>query len=183
MIMKRKFRWTCEWHTKDEQLIAPASFVKVSARPNLIIEETELFNGDEKYWIPGKATWESVNISYYDIDDEGRALFIYWMEQSSKQFYENNEMDAFKAVATLKMYDGCGVEIETWSLQDAFVKSIEYGSYSKDCDDNYTSIDVEIAYNSVKYENHSAKKPKSYPTFGWADADAGAFGWAAPPEL
>src|SRR6516162_10161528 len=73
VIFKRKFRWTFSIQTACNNYTVPASIVKLAARPNLTIEETEINYLHGKMWIPGKGAWETITVTYYDIAGLGNA--------------------------------------------------------------------------------------------------------------
>lgn len=103
-------------------------FVKINKRPMVDIEEVEikLQNGG-KMWIPGKATWDDLHIKAYD--------------------FEKEEIDKLTSAKTgiLRLFDGCGVLLETWTMDLVFKSStlIDYA----------TEDDFEIAFavNSANY--------------------------------
>lgn len=162
MVIKRKFRWTLEWEdAKSYKLIAPESFVRVTARPNMTFEETEILHGSSKHWIPGKSGWEEMTVTYLDTThDEGGALFLYWVAQQ----YQRGSSQPVKidpALATLRLYDGCGCLMETWLLENAIVTGIRFG------DLEYTNYDDKIAeatirYSRVYYENNTPPHPLTH---------------------
>ena len=51
----------------NESNVIPEHFVKVASRPNLSIEETEVNHLNGKMWIPGKASWETITVTYLDV--------------------------------------------------------------------------------------------------------------------
>jgi len=77
LIFKRKFRFTFEVQgiCGDSSRSVPPHFVKVAARPNLSIEETEINFLNAKTWIPGKAAWETINVTYIDAIDPTNVSF------------------------------------------------------------------------------------------------------------
>ena len=67
IIHKRKFRWTFEVLREPAGRNVSAAFVKVAARPNLTVEETEIHFLNAKRYLPGKGTWETITVTYYDV--------------------------------------------------------------------------------------------------------------------
>ena len=65
VVFKRKFRWQFSIQTNTG--LVPPSVVKVAARPSLTIEETEINYLNAKMWIPGKGSWETITVTYYDV--------------------------------------------------------------------------------------------------------------------
>lgn len=69
-VFKRKNRWTLEITSATgscAQWQIPPYFVKLAARPNVSFEETEINWLNDKMWIPGKATWEAITVTFLDV--------------------------------------------------------------------------------------------------------------------
>lgn len=69
-LLKRKFRFLfgiqyCTGTASNQKSVG-ASFVKTASRPDITIEDTELNFLNEVTWIPGKAKWETITVTYYD---------------------------------------------------------------------------------------------------------------------
>lgn len=161
---KRKFRWSLEWITPTGDLIIPASFVKVSARPNLLTEEIPISNSfnSQQYWIPGKSSWETMTATYFDVNnDEGGALMTYWLAKQYQR--ESNEpLKIEPACAVLNLYDGTAFLLETWELDGAMVTGYNFGELDYSTDDQQ-QLEVTIRYSSVHYTAHT-------PTFSPSQA-------------
>lgn len=74
VVFKRKYRWMFSIQTdcsNESSGIIPAHFVKLASRPNLTIEETEINFLHGKMWIPGKGSWETITVTYYDLGGQG----------------------------------------------------------------------------------------------------------------
>jgi len=72
LVFKRKFRWTiaiqyCPDGIGGYHHMVAEEFVKVGARPQLDIEETEINYLHGKFWIPGKVTFQTMTVTYYDV--------------------------------------------------------------------------------------------------------------------
>jgi len=164
IIHKRKFRWTfavdgpCDIKVKE-------SFVKLASRPNLSIEETEINYLNGKTWIPGKGTWETITITYYDVAGENIGLWS-WLA-SVYDFASDNAPVALKqatarqdysGTCTLTMYDGCGVPIESWTLSDAWPQAMNFGDLDYSSSEEAT-IEVTLRYAQVQYKNFCGQDP------------------------
>jgi len=69
VVFKRKFRWTFEIQgfCNNQKNVVPEYFIKSASRPNLEIEETEINHLNAKMWIPGKASWQTITVTYMDV--------------------------------------------------------------------------------------------------------------------
>ena len=59
----RKYRWSLTGLDKDGNIVMSEIFVKVTKRPTLKVEETEINFLSKKNWIPGKVCWESMYVT------------------------------------------------------------------------------------------------------------------------
>jgi hypothetical protein len=137
--IKRKFRWSLTGLDKDDNIVIPEIFVKVTKRPTLQIEETEINYLSKKTWIPGKAEWESMYVTIWDIDTEKWEAFP----------LEN--IDSL----LLKLWDGCGSLLETWELSGSEMNPLKMTVSASPTtvayDLDQTTIEARIEYFNVKY--------------------------------
>ena len=133
---KRKYRWTVEANFPSGHW--EETFVKVSARPNLKIEEIEIVNeAGEKFFVPGKQEWEDITFSYFDIPGEKSTLIC----NACKAGDSGN--------IKLRLYDGCGQLLEIWEFSDAIAKDVLF-------------MDPEFIEVTVKYANVRYTPQKNY---------------------
>jgi hypothetical protein len=161
LVFKRKFRYTLELQDicagSGQPQSVPKHYVKVAARPNLSVEETEVNFLNAKTWIPGKASWESITVTYIDVATQDNLPLFNWLA-SVYNFTDpvNLPMGAnrndYACTAVLKLWDGCGNLMETWELKDVWPTSIDFGdldySSSEEC-----TIQLTLRYSDVKYTN------------------------------
>lgn len=161
LVFKRKFRWTFKVEdvcsSDERQTSVPDSFVKLAARPNLTIEETEINRLNAKGWIPGKASWETITVTYYDVADRDNLALWTWLA-SVYDFTDpinlkmGSRRNDYAAKGVLKLYDGCGTAIEQWTLEDLWPQAINFGEldYSSSEESN---IELTLRYSQVKYKS------------------------------
>lgn len=157
LVFKRKFRYTLELFDICGSQSVPKHYVKTAGRPNLSVEETEVNFLNAKTWIPGKASWESLTVTYIDVATADVAPLFNWLA-SVYNFTDpiNLEMGAVRAdyscTAILKLWDGCGNLMETWEMKDVWPTAINFGdldySSSEEC-----TIELTLRYSDVKYTN------------------------------
>lgn len=158
VIHKRKFRWTFAVERQGGDV--PASFVKVAARPQLEIEETEINYLNAKTYLPGKGTWQSMSVSYYDVsvlNGQGNENLWSWLA-SVYDFTDNVALKqssvrrCYAGQGVLTMYDGCGNPLEEFRMLDCWPQAINFGeldySQSEEC-----LIEVTLRYANIKYKN------------------------------
>ena len=170
IIFKRKFRWgltidTCA-NTIDEHL------VKLASRPNLSIEETEINMKHAKTWIPGKASWETITVTYYDVVDQELQGLYAWLgavynfltpngilgnsADKSLNLTMGSKLRDYRGIATLRLYDGCGETVETWKLRDAWPQSVNFGDLDYSSSEEVT-IEMTLRYSDVSYVSHCTR--------------------------
>jgi hypothetical protein len=159
IVFKRKFRWTFALDVCQGKKV-PEFFVKLAARPNISIEEVEINHLNGKMWIPGKATWETITVTYYDIAgvNDGTNL-LSWLATvydftNPETLKMGKSRGVYSGEATLKLFDGCGNEVEAWTMRDVWPQAINFGDldYSSSEDVN---IELTLRYSqvSVKFAN------------------------------
>lgn len=173
-IFKRKFRWTFQVDdicSGSKNYSIPESFVKTASRPNLTIEETEINFLNGKMWIPGKGSWETVTITYYDLSDGGggdvtsgmQALYswiatVYDFTKGEDVLWQASNRREYAGVATLTMFDGCGNPLEAWFLRHAWPQAVNFGeldySSSEEC-----TIELTLRYSHAEYNNICGLNP------------------------
>lgn len=158
LVFKRKFRYTLELFDICGSQSVPKHYVKTASRPNLSIEEVEVNFLNAKTWIPGKASWETMTVTYVDVATADVAPLFSWLA-SVYNFTDpiNLEMGSsradYTATAVLKLWDGCGALIETWEMKDVWPTAINFGDLDYASSEECT-IELTMRYSDVKYTNH-----------------------------
>lgn len=164
VIHKRKFRWTFAVERQNGRV--PASFVKMAARPNIQIEETEINFLNAKTYIPGKGTWEQITVTYYDVAVQGGGgNEQLWSWLASVYNFINNEAltqssvrRCYGGTGICTLYDGCGNELEEWRLFDCWPTTVNFGELDYSSSEEVT-IEVQLRYSNVKYTNICGTQP------------------------
>jgi hypothetical protein len=174
IIFKTKFRWTFE----VENICGlgadiPSSFVKVAARPNLDIEEIQIDYLNARTWIPGKGSWNEIQVTYYDVSlASGVAvpagadplLLFTWIRSvydygDPIQLNNGARRSAYAATGVLTLYDGCGSPLEQWILQHMWPKTIDFGDLdmgsTETCD-----VSLTLRYSDVQFTNLCGRQPQ-----------------------
>lgn len=180
IVIKRKFRWTLE--ISGQGFYVPPYFVKVAARPNISFEDVELNFLNSKTWIPGKATWEAITVTYMDVagspanDAGGGNLGLYtWLTNvfdftSPRRQFMNSRRINYSGEALLTLWDGCGSRLETWKLLDAWPQAINFGDLDYSSSDT-VDIEITLRYSQVMFEHHC---PRFIPAANCHGCDSGS---------
>lgn len=152
MIIKRKFRWTLAITTPCGNI--PAYPCKNAARPNLEVEETEINFLNATTWVPGKAKWQPISVTYLDVASSDMQGLFNWIAtvynfQDSVNL-QMSEKSGWNGTATLMMYDGCGTPLESWTLGSVFPQSINFGEVAYETNE-FCTIDLTLRYSEVFY--------------------------------
>ena len=159
VIFKRKFRWTFELEPSCNGKVTPIAehFVKIAARPSLSIEETELNFLNAKSWIPGKASWETITVTYYDVAVQNNTVQNLWNWlisvynfQDPIKLQQGSRRSDYEAKGIIKMYDGCGTLLEQWQLDHVFPTAVNFGDLDDGSSEECT-IELTLRYSDVKY--------------------------------
>jgi hypothetical protein len=157
LVFKRKYRWTLRIDRNCQGYI-PEHFVKLAARPSLTVEETEINYLHGKMWIPGKGTWETITVTYYDIGlaGEGMTQLFSWLASvydftNPQTLYQASTAVGYGCQGTLMLYDGSGVPMEIWTLKNMWPTSVNFGELDYSSSEEAT-IELTLRYNEVKYE-------------------------------
>jgi hypothetical protein len=156
ITFKRKFRWTFEiiGFCNNTRNKIPEHFVTVASRPNLAVEETEINHLNAKTWIPGKASWESITVTYLDVAHQEMRTLWNWLatvyDFTDPVNLRQGEKRDWDATGILSLYDGCGSLLEIWNLQRLWPTSINFGDLEYSSSDIAT-IELSLRYSDVKY--------------------------------
>lgn len=158
VILKRKFRWTLAIEFPCGKI--PTSTCRTAARPKLDIEENEINFLNAVTWLPGKAKWQPITVTYYDVanleDPNGSPLqgILNWIDTiydlTNPTNLQMSEKSGWAGTAILTMFDGCGTPIEGWQLGSVWPQSIDFGELDYSSGD-YCTIDLTLRYSEVKY--------------------------------
>jgi hypothetical protein len=151
-ILKRKFRFTLgiTWGAGGNTI--PTSYVKVAARPKLSFDSTEINFLNATTWIPGKAKWEPISITYIDVTAATMGPLLNWIAtlynfQDSTDLPMGDKTDWF-GTAIITSYDGCGNILETWTLGSCFPESVDFGDLAY-ADSEESTIELQLRYSEV----------------------------------
>ena len=161
LIYKRQFRWTFEVVNLCGNLTIPENFVKSTARPNLDVEETSVDFLNVKMFLPGKAVWQTIDLTYYDVAVRDLDPLWAWVcsvynvcDTREPEFAHRSmgsQVGDYAGLGLLTLYDGCGAALERWKLHRCWPKAIDFGpldySSSEVCE-----VKMTLRYMDVTYE-------------------------------
>ena len=154
-LFKKKHRFTFSLQNICGSQSVPPNYVKVASRPSLEIEEIELNYLNAKAWIPGKASWQTMTVTYIDVATSDVAPLYNWLASVYNftdpiKLQQGSIRSDYNAVAILQMWDGCGSLIETWEMDDVWPTAIDFGDVDYASSD-LCEIELTLRYSQVKY--------------------------------
>ena len=177
VIFKRKFRWTfeieyCCNNTVNGVLQPPKSvakeFVKIGARPQIDFEEVEINYLNGKMWIPGKGTWQTMTVTYYDVAGAtnagiNTASVLAWIATiydftDCRCLPMNSVPEQYEGVARLILWDGCGNPLEAWMLRHVWPQSVNWGDLDMSSSEECT-VELTLRYSDVEYRSFCPDQP------------------------
>lgn len=155
-IFKRKFRYKFELHDICGGKSIPEHYVKTAARPNLAIEETELNFLNATTWIPGKARWETITVTYIDVATADIAPLYTWLASiynftNPVTLEMGSQRRDYTGTGVLTLYDGCGQLLERWTMKDMWPTGVNWGDLDYASSDT-ADIELTLRYSQVIYE-------------------------------
>ena len=170
VLHKRKFRWTFLVKNADGAPLVPEHYVKMAARPNISIEETEINYLNGKTYIPGKGTWETITVTYYDVgvqNGTGNEGLWTWLANvydftDPQQLNQNSIRRGYAGICECALFDGCGAALEKWVLGDSWPQSVQFGELDYASSEECT-VEVTLRYSQVQYLSLSSCVGKPTP--------------------
>lgn len=149
-IVKRKFRFTMKIHWPGGDV--PEHYVKVAGRPKLSIDSTEINFLNATTWLPGKAKWEPISVTYIDTTDTAMNPLYNWIA-SVYDFTQStalpmSEKSGWSGDVTITSYDGCGKEVEQWVLHSCYPESVDFGELAY-AESDESTIELQLRYSEV----------------------------------
>jgi hypothetical protein len=148
---RNRHRWVLE--ADFDGLKAGPMFVKVPLRPSLDIQETENGDGTKEY----NSKWQDFKFTIDATDQIDAAQTLWPILAKTYQFVEvdpvvNEEppKEPLKGKITLKLVDGAGTALETWTISDAYFVTIDFGELDFQSSDA-TTIECGVRFQYVEY--------------------------------
>lgn len=155
-LLKRKFRFLFGIEFCNKQQVSP-SFVKMASRPDITIEDTELNFLNETTWISGKAKWETITVTYYDVAGAQNSGLFSWLASvydfTSPCRSMGSKPKDYQGNGFIVMLDGCGGPLEKWTLGNLWPTSIKFGELDYGSSD-VAEVELTLRYSNVTYTSY-----------------------------
>ena len=133
-------------------------WAKTATLPSFSVSEIEHNHMDNKYYFPGRVSWETVSMTLVDpISPDATDLLNKMLVDSGYIVPANENKAANKATISKKKAAGLGLvkieildaegeEIEIWELKNAFIQAATFGSL------DYSSDDMKELELTLRYD-------------------------------
>ena len=149
-----------------------AFWAKAVTLPTFDVSNVEIHHFDNRYYFPGRVTWNPVSITMVDpISEDVAKLVSNFLQPSyqvpasegdkSKSLERKALMDAIGPTVKIEVYDPKDTKntiVETWELKNPFIESAKYGDLAYDSDDLKT-IEISIRYDYAKHDQAAFNVP------------------------
>lgn len=170
LVFKRKFRWTFRviGICGDANKYISESFVKLGSRPNLTIEETEINYLNAKMFIPGKGTWETITVTYFDVAGQNvpdlstnvgslwswiLSVYNFADPLEERHIPMGSSRQDYSGTGQLVLYDGCGSALEAWKLIAAWPQAVNFGELDYSSSEEVT-VEMTLRYAHAVYKSY-----------------------------
>jgi hypothetical protein len=147
---KRKNRWLLTIPDISAEGINSLPPSKAS-RPSLSFKELSLEHLNETIYFPGKPEWKPITLTLYDMAKPTHKIWE-WIYS-----YYDLENDKFKfsvgfkkPEARLTLYDGTGLELETWYMKNVWCQDIQFGDLDMG-DSGIVTVDLTLRYDRAYF--------------------------------
>ena len=154
LVYKRKFRWTLKINNVCGNKNIPEYYVKTAARPQLDTEELEINFLNAKSWIPGKSSWQTMTVTYYDVATQDNTALWDWIctiyEFNGANLRQASQKKDYAAEAVLTLFDGPGNALEEWTLKDVWPQAVNWGDLDMAANDE-VNIELTLRFSQVGF--------------------------------
>ena len=150
----------------------PQWIVKTTGKPNFSVTESEHSFINYKFYYPGRLEWDEVSITLVDpVDPDASHTMLQLIENSGYvaphnflndpqgrgkasnvvTFSKKRAVDAVGGRMYIHMIDEDGAPIETWSLYNPWIKSVNFGDLDYESDE-LVNVELSIRYDWADLE-------------------------------
>jgi hypothetical protein len=174
MAPMRNYRWKLQiTGLGDDDIIWWAKTVTV---PSWDMNEVEHDYFDNKYYFPGRVTWQDVEVTLVDpvspsaVDLTNKILVNSGYNVPAKPESQKKTLAKSKAAGStamgsfvLELLDADGNIKETWTLNNAFIKAAKYGDLDYSNDDlRQISLTIKYDWATCKVGNEERFKKRDF---------------------
>ena len=142
-------------------------WAKAVTLPSFDISNTEIHHFDNRYYFPGRVTWNPVSFTLVDpgkvLDNSTKdvaaaisnmlTVFQYEVPASATAKSKTISRSASPVLnnVTIEVVDAAGTFVEKWELVNAWIESAKYGDLAYD-NDELKTMEVVLRYDHAKHK-------------------------------
>lgn len=139
-----------------------AHVVHVASRPHITLERTEIHFQHETYYIPGRPSFDPIELTIYDVQGQSELARWIWKVYRFGKRGKSGEMALTRHIkynGYLTMWDGEGRAIQSWILYGCWPFDVDWGGLDYSSSDT-ADISVSISFDNIelKYDDTPAGK-------------------------
>lgn len=164
---KRAYRWILYINGEDldniEDLTIPAYTIKKVSKPSFQVTESSHQFLNHTYYYPGRVEWSTISFTLVDPVSPDAAEKLnkmisnagYVPGGSPDDFETMSKSKSMKALGKVRIsqLDADGIEVEEWTLHNAWIKDVKFGELDYSSDD-MVETEVELRFD---YATHSSE--------------------------
>ena len=171
---KRRFRFILNMNYLDKQNRStklPVYYVKTATKPKATVSTVEHSFLSYNFKYPGRVTWDNITVTLVDpVSPNMSAVFMEMLIKSGYQYPNdsNKRTGISKLSATnvtgdvsIDIIDGDNNVVETWTLKNAYIASVDFGGNLDYTSDELSEISVEFAYDWAECAGTTGAQPLS----------------------
>tara|TARA_R100000008_G_C3518183_1_gene132527 strand:+ start:249 stop:770 length:522 start_codon:yes stop_codon:yes gene_type:complete len=155
---KRQFRWTFQFPGDGAAELLPTWIVKAAGKPKFSVSESSHKYLNHTFYYPGRVEWEELQITLVDPVSPDASASLYGLLKASG--YDTPREQAEGPMRTiskfgsnavigngiLSQYNQLGTLADVWTLNNMWIKSVDFGSLDYENDD-LVNIELTIRYD------------------------------------
>ena len=156
---KRRFRYKLSLGAEGGKSIAEY-YVKTANMPKATISTIEHSYLDYNFKFPGRVTWDPISVTLVAPAGPGSGdMLMDFLHVAGYTFPTNSVeagryslgkagfQDAFGKDPLIQLMDGAGNEVESWTLKNAFLTSVDWGGSLDYTSDEMLELTIEISFD------------------------------------
>lgn len=137
-------------------------YIKTAEKPSATTNTADINYLNHTFKIPGRTTWNPVSVTFYDsVDEQSSATQLvrlledmgYNPPSDPNDFGTVSKASSIVALGNVQIIqlDSRGNEVETWTLMNAFMTEVNFGTLDYSSDE-VVEVTAQFTYDFAKFE-------------------------------
>jgi len=159
---KRRYRFLVQLGGASHMDAIPVWSIKTATKPKANVSTVEHMFLDYTFKYPGRVTWDNISMTLVDpVDPDLASAFIQRLTAAGYQYPTDSNKrasiskkkasDALGGDILIQQIDAEGDPIDTWSLKNAWIVSVDFGGSLDYTSDEMNELTVEVAFDWAEY--------------------------------